>query len=59
MAGQVTSLRLQGVMTCILSGHPGVSNELLLTASNVRALIGVRKPNNMEILWTIVHVCEQ
>ena len=32
---QMTSLREQGVMECILSGHPGVSNELSVTTSDV------------------------
>ena len=32
---QVTSLRERGVTKCILSGHAGVSKELLVTASDV------------------------
>ena len=32
---QMTSLRERGVMECILSGHPGVSNELSVTTSDV------------------------
>ena len=32
---QVTSLRERGVTECILSGHVGVSKELLVTASDV------------------------
>jgi len=32
---QVTSLREQGVTECILSGHAGVSKELLVTASDM------------------------
>ena len=32
---QVTSLRERGVTECILSGHAGVSKELLVTASDV------------------------
>ena len=32
---QVTSLRERGVTKCILSGHAGVSKELLVTASDM------------------------
>ena len=32
---QMTSLRERGVTECILSGHPGVSNELSVTTSDV------------------------
>ena len=35
MIDQVTSLRERGVTECILSGHAGVSKELLVTASDV------------------------
>ena len=35
MIDQVTSLRERGVTEYILSGHAGVSKELLVTASDV------------------------
>ena len=53
MIDQVTSLRKRGVTAGILSGHPGVSNELLATAGSIskysflfsapEAIIGVEK----------------
>ena len=52
MIDQVSSPRERGVRGCILSGHAGVSKELLVVASAVsktfgalEALIGVHKPN--------------
>ena len=59
---QVTSLRERGVTECILSGHAGVSKELLVIASDMsKCLVLWRlllEYINLIILRKIMRMCE-